>query len=215
MKVRIVLVEDHQVVREGLAALLRREPGFEVVGEAGNGQAGVEVAERLAPDVVVMDIGLPVLNGVDATRRIVKRRPGTRVIGLSMHAEEHFETEMFRAGASGYLLKDCAGRELVRAIRTVMEGGSWAGGQPGAPPARDADGKPATGESVLLSPREREVLQRLAEGRTVKEIASELELSPKTVETYRAALMRKLEARNVADLTHHAIRMGLTPLRGK
>lgn len=216
MSIRILLVDDHRVLREGLAALLRGEPEFAVVGEAGDGRVAERLARDLAPDVVLMDVGLPDLNGIDATRRILAVAPATRIIALSMHSEQRLVMEMLRAGASGYLLKDAAYDELVRGIRTVL------GGMPLLDPrlAREvitqclaqAESNGAASAFSLLTARQREVLQRLAEGRNVKEIAGELGLSVKTVETHRAHVMRKLRLHSLAELVRYAIREGLTPL---
>lgn len=215
MTIRVLIAEDHAVVREGFHHLLGVEEGLEVVGEARNGSEAVALALALAPDVVVMDIGLTGLNGIEATRRIVASGNGSRVVGLSMHTDERHVLEMLRAGASGYIPKDSDGAELVLAVRTVAAGGSYISPSLMRPlvencivhsaPARE-------GAWGRLSDREREVLQLLAEGMSVKEIAGRLAISGNTVHTHRRNLMRKLGLRGVAELTRFAIREGLTDL---
>lgn len=215
MTTRILIVEDHAVVRQGIAALLREHADFEVVGQAGDGWAAVRMAVTLSPDVVVMDVTLPQLNGIDATRRIVGLRPATRVVALSMHAEEHVAAEMQQAGAAAFLLKDCAAEELATAIRRVTGGTNAAAGAAATKgTGRRRAGRERTGLG-LLSSRERQVLQLIAEGRNMKQIAADLGISPKTVETHRARLVAKLKVRGVADLTRLAIRAGITPLEKK
>jgi DNA-binding NarL/FixJ family response regulator len=213
---RILLVDDHQMMRAGLRSLLDGEGGLRVVGEAENGRAAVELAHSLAPHVVLMDITMPDLNGIEATRQIVAASPQTKVVALSMHADRQFVTDMLKAGAVGYLLKNSAASELLAAIRAVMTGRNYlsptitavvvdrlvrGGGEDGDPSAFAA-----------LTPRERQVLQLIAEGRTNKEIAAQLNVGTKTVETHRAQLMDKLNIRTVAELTKYAIRHGLTAL---
>jgi len=217
MGVRVVLADDHRILREGLRSLLEREPGMEVVGEANNGRATVELVEKLTPDVVVMDLTMPGLNGMEATRQILGRVPGVKVLALSMHSDKRFVGGALSAGASGYLLKDCAFEELVRAIGIVARGQTYL--SPGIAGTvvegyvRQAHGREAEAPSVLTV-REREVLQLIAEGKTVKEIATTLSLSVKTVETHRGRIMAKLSIRSVAELTKFAIREGLTSLEG-
>jgi DNA-binding NarL/FixJ family response regulator len=215
MNVRIVIADDHKLMREGLASLLRQERDIEVVAQANNGREAVQLCEKHRPDVVVMDVSMPDLNGIDATRQILDRAHRTRVIALSMHNDRQFVAEMFRAGARGYLLKDSAFEELASAIRTVANNETYI-----APKIRGfsreeclgPDEKPRPLTSARLSEREREVLQLIAEGKTTKEIAANLFLSAKTVETHRQHLMDKLEIHSVAELTKFAIRAGLTTL---
>ena len=211
--IRIILADDHEIVREGLRSLLEKEKGMQVVAEADNGRAAVEMTRELRPDVVVMDITMPELNGVEATRMIVGEDLGTRVIALSMHSGRKFMSEVLKAGASGYLLKECAVSELVQAIRCVTGGKAYL-----SPKITDAvvddyvryvpAGKGRAYDS--LTPREREVLQLVAEGNTTKEIAASLHVSVKTVEAHRAQIMEKLAIHTVAGLTKFAIHEGLT-----
>jgi two-component system response regulator NreC len=212
MPIRVLLADDHQIVRDGLHALLEAEPDLEILGEAGNGRAAVQLAAQLRPQIVIMDIGMPGLNGMEATRQILEAAPGVKVIALSMHSDRRFIEGMFKAGAAGYLLKDSAFDELARAVRTVVEGRPYLspsiagavidGYVNPTPRARSA--------SDLLTPREREVLQLLAEGNSTKQIAISLAVSVKTVETYRSRLMEKLDLHSVAELTKYAVREGLT-----
>jgi DNA-binding NarL/FixJ family response regulator len=215
MSIRIILADDHRIIREGLRSLLEREPQMEVAAEADNGRAAVRLARELAPEVVVMDIAMPDLNGVEATRQIVAESPQVKVIALSMHADKRYVMEMLKAGASGYLLKDGAFEELARAIRAVLANKTYLSPQISELVIGDyvrrlqkSDGTAFT----VLSAREREVLQLLAEGSGTAQIAERLHLSVKTVETYRQHLMEKLGIRSVAELTKYAIREGLTSL---
>jgi DNA-binding NarL/FixJ family response regulator len=203
---RIVLADDHDMIRAGIRSVLAREPDVLVVAEADNGLAAVEAVERLAPHLAVLDITMPGLNGVSAARRILASATGTKVIALSMHVEAQFVTSMLDAGASGYLLKNSAARELVPAIRAVMRGGTYLSAK-AAEVVSAAERRP---NLVGLTEREREVLQLLAEGKSSKEIADALFLSTRTVETYRAQIMDKLDIRTVAGLTKFAVRHGLT-----
>ena len=215
MNVRIVIADDHKLLREGLSSLLSQQPDMQVVGQATNGREAVQLAERELPDVVVMDVSMPDLNGIDATRQIISRSRKTKVIALSMHSDRQFVAEMFRAGARGYLLKDSAFEELADAITRVAENDTFIAPKiSGFDPAeltRKEDG----GELLMrprLSEREREVLQLMAEGKGTKEIAADLGVSAKTIETHRQHLMEKLDMYSVAELTKFAIRQGLTTL---
>ena len=211
MKIKVIIIDDHQMVREGLRSLLVGEKDMEVIAEAGDGWEGVRLAEKLAPDVVIMDIAMPELNGIEATRQILDRTTGVRVLVLSMHSDQRFVERTLKAGAAGYLLKDCAFEELVRAIRTVMAGQMYLSPGIASLVVREyiengLDAPPA------LSAREREVLQLITEGKSTKEVGLLLHISIKTVETHRQQIMKKLHLRTVAELTKYAIREGLTTL---
>ena len=212
MAIRIILADDHRMFRDGLRALIEKEQDIKVIGEAENGRATVQLVRELSPDVVVMDIGMPDLNGVEATRQIAAQCPKVRVIALSMHSDKRFVTEMLHAGAAGYLLKDSAFQELAQAVRTVAQDQAYL-----SPPIAKAvitnyAGRSSRRKASALTPREREVLQLLAEGKNTKEIASALNVSVKTVETHRAQIMERLDLHSVAELTKFAIREGLTSL---
>jgi len=214
MSIRIVLAEDHKMVREGLRGLLESQPDMEVVAEAGDGRAALQLVQETSPDVIVMDVVMPDLNGIEATRQVVVRSPGVKVIALSMYSDTRFITGMLSAGASGYVLKDCAIEELVQAIHTVSENQTYL--SPGITQIVVRDyidhlDKMRPSAFSLLTAREREVLQLLAEGMTMKEIAYQLDLGVKTVET-RQQIMEKLDTHSIAELTKYAIREGLTSL---
>jgi DNA-binding NarL/FixJ family response regulator len=212
---RILIADDHEVVRKGLRSLLESEPGLEVVGEASNGREAVEKAIASKPDVVVLDIGMPELNGLEATRRIVKATPRTEVLILTVYETEEVIREVLRAGARGYVLKSDAGRLLLTAMEAVSNHKPFftsrvselvlAGFLSGDQVKSDDDSPPGT----PLTPREREVLQLLAEGRTNKEVAAALGIGLKTVETHRMNLMAKLGLHSVVDLVRYAIRNGI------
>ncbi len=209
------MADDHGIIRQGIRLLLEQEPDIEVVGEAGDGRQAMEEAKRLRPEVVIMDITMPNLNGVDATRRLVSQLPDTKVIALSIHSGRHFVADMLRAGASGYLLKECLADELVRAIRTVVAGQVYL--SPAAAKAvvetyvKDAPSS-ASGRPAALTDREREVLQLVAEGKTTKQIALKLHVSNKAIEATRRRVMDKLGIYSIAELTKYAIRQGLTTI---
>ena len=213
MPITVVIADDHGLVREGLQTLLERQPGFTVVGLAHNGRAALELVTKHTPDIAVLDIGMPDLNGIDATRAIRAAVPRVKVIALSMHADRQFVRRMFEAGASGYLLKDCAFEELLRAIQTVMEGNAYI--SPGIAGVvldslMDKEHPAASSGALQLTDRERQTLQLLAEGKTTKEIAGTIGVSVKTVETFRQQIMGKLNLHTVAALTKFAIREGIT-----
>jgi DNA-binding NarL/FixJ family response regulator len=215
-KIKVLLVDDHTIVRKGLRALLDAEPGIEVIGEAETGREALERAQELLPDIVLMDISMPDMNGAEATRQIRRWLPSVKVLVLSMHADEEFVFQLLRAGASGYLIKKAATEELILAIRTVSQGHSFLS------PAisntvidayvRQA-GEMTTGNRYeALTDREREVLQLVAEGHTSREISQLLHITARTVETHRANLMAKLDIHTVAELTRYAIRRGIIAL---
>jgi two-component system, NarL family, response regulator NreC len=209
--IRVLLVDDHTIVREGLRALLQGTPGIEVVGEASDGRESLREAQRLSPDVVVMDASMPGLNGIDATQRILELVPATRVLVLSMHAGEEYVRPALRAGASGYLVKGSGLSDLVAAIRAVAAGDSFVSPTVAkllVQDAREAGVERARGTEELTV-REREVLQLVAEGHSTQAIGQLLHLSPKTVEGHRGRVMQKLGVANVAGLVRHAIRLGL------
>jgi DNA-binding NarL/FixJ family response regulator len=215
MSIRILLAEDHKIVRQGLRSLLERETDLEIVGEAETGGEALALAAQLGVDLVLMDLTLPDMSGIEATRRIIEELPGVRVIALTMHSDKRFITETLKAGAQGYLVKESATLELVAAIRLVANGGVYLSK---SLPALDGDaqakmdpGKPAAA-LCLLSPREREVLQKIAEGRSTKEIAFTFGVSVKTIEAQRSQIMKKLELHNIAELTKYALREGLVSL---
>jgi two-component system, NarL family, response regulator NreC len=215
MSVQILIADDHKLMREGLSSLLGQQADIVVVAQANNGREAVQLAEKHRPDVVVMDVSMPDLNGIDATRQIIARTTKTKVIALSMHSDRQFVTEMFRAGAKGYLLKDSAFEELASAILKVAREEACVAPKISGFSIEDYSNKEEQSEVLLkprLSDREREVLQLMAEGKGTKEIAADLRLSAKTVETHRQHLMDKLEMYSVAELTKFAIREGLTTL---
>jgi DNA-binding NarL/FixJ family response regulator len=215
LKQRIFIADDHRIVREGLQSLVEKENDLEVIGMADNGRQALILTRRLKPDVVLMDIAMPELNGIDATRQIVAEVPGVKVIALSMHSEKQFVEGMLRAGVVGYLLKESAFEELIKAIRIVCGGKKYL--------SPDVTGivlqdylSPRDGKDIEQAPdltlREREVLQLLAEGRTTKKIAERLNISVKTVESHRKNIMDKLDLYTVAELTKYAVRHGLTSI---
>ena len=209
MKLRVLLVDDHTVVRQGLRRILEADTDIQVVGEASDGRTAAEMAERLRPHVVVMDVSLPELNGIEATRQVVKRSEGTKVLILSMHFDEVCVRESLKAGARGYLLKDSEDLDLVKAVKMLAQGRSFFSptvsqmlleGYVSDTPASQED------NYGLLTDREREVLQLIAEGKTNKEIASRLDVSVNTVETHRKHTMEKLDLHNTAEVVRFAVR---------
>ncbi len=212
MSIRIVLADDHAIVRHGLSRSFQESGGIEVIGQANNGRSAVELVRELSPDVIIMDISMPDLNGVDATRQITGHNPKVKVIGLSMYSGSKYIREMFRAGASGYLLKDCPFEELVEAIKTVAGGKTYVSPSIGEMVIKEYVSEPGreTSAFTVLSQREREVLQLLAEGKNTKQIGKRLHISPKTVEAHRLKIMEKLNINNTAQLTKYAIQEGLT-----
>ena len=214
---RIVLADDHRLFREGLRNMLQREQDLEILPDAPDGRTAVRLAGELNPDVILMDVTMPDLNGIEATRQIRSSHPDVKVLGLSMHADRQFVTEILSAGASGYLLKDCPCQELVAAIHVAADGEVYlspkvAGAIVGAVAGNASEGHPGKRGFGALTPREREILQLVADGNSSKEIAYKLGLSVKTVDTHRRQVMEKLQLYSVAELTHYAIREGLTAL---
>ena len=213
MSIKVLIADDHQILREGLRAMLDKEHDIKVVGEADDGRMTHRLARELVPDVIIMDVAMPDLNGIEATRQIVNELPRTRVIALSMYADRRFVVNMLKAGAAGYMLKDCTFKDLAKAIRVVMSHKTFLSHEVADIVVKDYLTSTQTAESSafqLLSPREREVLQLIAEGRTCTQIADKLHVSVKTVESHRQQLMQKLNLRSVAELTKYAIREGLT-----
>jgi len=212
--IKILLADDHRIMRDGLYALLKNEPDIEVVAEGNNGREAVEMSRKLKPGVVIMDMSMPGLNGIEATRQILALGDNVKVLALSMHADKRFVIGALSAGASGYVLKDCAFEELVQAIRTVAMDQTYL-----SPSIADIvvesyrRSQPSPDQLFsVLTPREREVLQLLTEGTSIKDTASLLHVSTKTIETHRQHIMEKLNTRSVAELTKYAIREGMTSL---
>jgi len=215
MKIKVLLADDHAMMRGGLRMLLEQHAELAVVGEAEDGRETVRLAKKLAPDVVVMDIAMPDMNGIEATRQICADHPGAKVIALSMHSDRHFVSEMLKAGATAYLLKQCAVDELITAIKTVLKSQTYLSPCISGVVVDNFVRNKAKSDSTVfshLTDREREVLQLMAEGKTSKEIANQLNLSIKTIETHRMKIMEKLNIHTVAELTKYAIREGLTSL---
>jgi two-component system, NarL family, response regulator NreC len=207
-RIRILLADDHAVVRQGFKMILDAQPDMEIVGEAGNGREAVELIEKLKPDVVVMDVAMPELNGIEATRRVAGSVPHARVVALSMHKDSVYVREVLRAGARGYLLKDSGAGDLVSAVRAVARGEGYL--SPAVSNAvLDDYRRHVTNPIDLLTSREREVLQMLAEGRTNKEIATILNLSVYTVDAHRGRIMEKLNLHSINELVRFAVRNGL------
>ncbi len=214
MNTRILLVDDHKLVREGLNTLIEKHTDMTVVGEADNGRTAVKLARKLTPDIIIMDIAMPELNGIEATRKILDESKNTRVIILSMHSDKRYVAKVLRTGASAYLLKDSAFEELAEAIRVVLDNRIYL-----SPRITDIVIEDYVhSESVVpsayteLTDREREVLQLIAEGKTTKDISSTLYVSVKTVEAHRKKIMDKLDIHSIADLTKYAIREGMISL---
>jgi DNA-binding NarL/FixJ family response regulator len=208
---RILIADDHDVVRRGIRVLLEGHPGWEIAGEAKDGREAVEQAKALRPDLVLLDIGMPNLNGIDAARQIMANSPVTHVLILTVHYSPQVVREVLSVGARGFLLKSDAGRDLVTAIETVQRHGTFFTSQ-ATEVLVDGYLNPKREETTSrnrLTPREREVVQLLAEGKTSKEVASALNISVKTAETHRTNIMRKLDLHSVADLTLYALRNGI------
>ena len=214
-KITVVLADDHMIIRDGLRALLERQPDMEVVAEADNGRTALKHVKELSPDIVIMDIGMRELNGIDATRQIVKKSPGVKILALSMYSDKRFIKGMLKAGASGYMLKDSAFKELIDAIRVIIDDKTYISPSIASIVMDDyLDNSPEKDGSMraLLTSRELEVLQLLAEGKSTKQIALSLDLSIKTIESHRNKVMQKINISNIADLTKYAIREGIISL---
>jgi DNA-binding NarL/FixJ family response regulator len=217
MGIRIIIADDHQIMRQGLKSLLEKEPGMEVVAEADTGRKTVSLVREFLPQAVIMDVEMPDMNGIDACRQILEEFPHIKIIALSMHADRRFVVNMLRAGAQGYLLKDCAFEELVQALRLAMANRTYLSPGVAEVVVKDyakPDPPPALAESPALTNREREILQLMSEGKRSSQIAELLHISVKTVDTHRQQIMHKLGTRSVAELTKYAIREGLTSLDG-
>ncbi|MFC1476053.1 response regulator [Candidatus Zixiibacteriota bacterium] len=215
MSLKLLIADDHQVVREGLRSMLEKHPDFEVVGEASDGKAAVDLSRKLMPDVIIMDVAMPTMDGIDATRQITSKNPDAKIVALTVHPERPFMYEMLRAGAKGYLLKNSGFEELTRAIKTVMSGQTYLSPRVASTMVVDfvqplnRENKDAKG---ILTPRETEVLQLLAQEKSTREIATHLRVSVKTIETHRRGIMKKLNINSVAGLTKYAVREGLASL---
>ncbi len=214
MITNIIIADDHKLVREGLKNLIEKNLQMKVVGEASDGHAAVQLAQQLKPHLIIMDISMPGLGGIEATRKILTTLPETKIIALSMHDDEQFVLESLKAGASGYLLKDCAFDELLHAITDVMNGKTFLCSQVNQYIIKSYVARVSQYETAfsVLTPREREVLQMITEGNATKSIAVTLEVSIKTVETHRQQIMQKLDLHSIAELTKYAIRSGITAL---
>ncbi len=217
MKTKIFLADDHAMMREGLRMLISRQPDMQIVGEAQDGRETLRTAPNSSPDIIIMDVEMPHLNGIEATRQLISANRQTSVIALSAHADGRYITEMLKAGAKGYLLKHSASDELLTAIHTVMQGKTYISPEIAATVATEYKRKTAAPGTPFskLSAREREILQMLAEGTTRKEIAASLFVSVKTIATHVEHIMTKLDLHSVAELTKYAIREGLTSLDQK
>lgn len=213
MPIRILITDDHQLFREGIANLLSASPQIEIVGQAENGRQAIEKAMELKPDIVMMDLSLPLINGVEATRILQKELPQTKVLVLSMHAEKNYIKEALEAGASGYLFKDCTYDQLIEAIHTVHQGKKYLSGNITEVLIRDYLNKEAVPETKAeLSEREAEILKLIAEGKTTREIADMLFISVKTVGTHKQHILENLQLKTTADLIKYAIKKGIVSL---
>lgn len=213
MKVRIILADDHPIMLEGLKALLEREPDMEVVGLVMNGRDAVYLTNKLAPDIVIMDVSMPELNGIEATRQILAQHPNVKVIALTIHSDARYAMEMLKAGARGYIPKQCAYEELARAVRSVKMGQAYLSPGVTGNLLESLTGQGGGSKSSAfssLTPREREILQLLAEGNTSRAVADKINISIKTVDTHKVNIMRKLGLKSLAELVRYAIREGIS-----
>lgn len=211
-KLRLLLGDDHTLMRHGLLKLLEEQPEWEVVAEVGDGREAVRAAIALKPDVAILDVAMPLLNGIDAAQQILRRVPATRILMLSMHSEEAYVTRALQAGATGYLLKDSAGKDLLKAVEAVAAGRAFFSPAIERLMLDDYVRRAGTGlvdRYETLSEREREIFQLIAEARSNKEVAALLDISPATVETHRARILQKLDIHNVAELVLYAVRRGV------
>ncbi|HTR34542.1 MAG TPA: response regulator transcription factor [Bryobacteraceae bacterium] len=212
-QIRILLADDHNILRDGMRLLLERQPGFVVIGEASDGRAALDLAQDQHPDVVVMDIGMPNMNGIEATRRIVDKQPATGVVILSMHHDESYVIRSLKAGARAYLLKDAVKTELIAAIQAVVQGRSFFSPKISKILQEDyirtIELRDVEDSYDLLTDREREILQLVAEGKTNKEVANQLNLSMYTVDTHRSHILQKLNLHSVPELILYAVRKGI------
>lgn len=211
----ILIADDHSLMRDGLEAILSKESGLNVVAHAGNGHEAVRLAEKHKPDIVIMDLNMPEMNGFEALREISSILPGAKLLALSMHSDKRFIARALKEGASGYLLKDCASGELVAALKTIIEGGTYLSPDIAGLIVKDyvsSDAYEGTLAEKILTDREREILQLLSEGKSIKETSDILNISPKTVETHKSSMIRKLGIKTIAELTKFAIREGITDL---
>lgn len=211
MVTKIILVDDHKILRDGLRNVIEKVADFKIIAEADNGREALKLCSELKPNIVVMDVAMPGLNGIEATHQIVQENPECKVIALSMHSDKRFVTGMFKAGAFGYLLKDIDSDELITAIKTVMANQKYVCHKISGIILNELLNN-FQEEDAELSQREKEILQLIAEGKSSKEIGELLFLSSKTVDTHRKNIMDKLELRTLPDLTKYAIRSGLTSL---
>jgi DNA-binding NarL/FixJ family response regulator len=215
MSIKVLLVDDHAIIREGLRSLLEKQTDVEVVADTDDGRKALELVRDLSPDIVIMDVTMPRLGGIEATRQITGGFPDVKVIALSIHSKRRFVADMLSAGAAGYILKECLFDELVAAIRAVAAGGRYLSPRITDVVVDDYVKRLSSGSDsplASLTSREREVLQLVAEGKSTKEIALELHVSTKTIEANRRAIMEKLDMHSVAELTKYAVREGLTAL---
>lgn len=213
MSIRILITDDHQLFREGIANLLSASTHIDIVGWAENGQQAIEKARKLKPDIVIMDLGLPIINGVDVTRFLNKELPATKVLVLSMHADKNYIKETLEAGAYGYLFKDCTYDQLIEAINTVYQGKKYLSNKITEVLIEDYLNKDAVSESIPeLSVREAEILKLIAEGKTTKEIADLLFISVKTVGTHKKHILENLQLKSTADIIKYAIKKGIVSL---
>ena len=217
MTIKILIADDHKITRDGLSALIEKQANMEVIGEADNGRIAVELVDQLNPDVIIMDIRMPDLNGIDATRQILSNSPGSKIIALSMYSDSRYVKGMLQAGVSGYLVKSCAFDELVNAINAVVANQAYLSPSIADTVMKDyveslSSNTQSQSPGSCLSSREREVLQLIAEGATADQIATHLHISVKTVSTHRRNIMEKLSIDNIAGLIKFAIREGLTSI---